>query len=199
MDNLLNFAAGTVLISSFMVYLYVKSLHIIFVVSWFAGLFYLPRLFVYHTEAQAKPEVERDILSRALSTWESRLFNAIMTPAMWLTLLSGATMLWLNPGWLSQGWMHIKLTFVAALLIFHFYTRSILLQLRQGTFRHSSLQLRLFNELATVILFAIVFLVILKNTMDWIWGVAGVLVFAALIMSAVRIAKSLREKKQGKQ
>ncbi len=179
-----------------MVYLYAKSLHIIFVVSWFAGLFYLPRLFVYHTEAKLLPEAECTVLCEALSKWESRLFNAIMVPAMWLTLLSGTTMLYINPDWLTQGWMQFKLGFVLALVCFHFYSRHLLIRLKTGQFPLSSLQLRLFNEVATVILFAIVFLVVLKNTVDWLWGVAGLIAFALAIMSAVKIVKRYRERKQ---
>ena len=92
-------------------YLYAKSLHIIFIVSWFAGLFYMPRLFVYHTEAQEKPEPERSILSRQFIKMEGLLFRAIMVPALWLTLITGTIMLFLMPEWLSQGWMQIKLGF----------------------------------------------------------------------------------------
>ena len=84
-------------------YLYAKSLHIIFIVSWFAGLFYMPRLFVYHTEAQEKPEPERSILSRQFIKMEGLLFRAIMVPALWLTLITGTIMLFLMPEWLSQG------------------------------------------------------------------------------------------------
>jgi putative membrane protein len=179
-----------------MVYLYAKSLHIIFVVSWFAGLFYLPRLFVYHTEAKSLPDAERAVLCGALSKWESRLFNAIMVPAMWLTLISGTTMLYINSDWLLQGWMQVKLGFVFVLVCFHFYSRHLLIRLKAGEFPLTSLQLRLFNEVATVILFAIVFLVVLKNTVDWLWGVAGLIAFAFLIMSAVKIVKLSRERKR---
>jgi protoporphyrinogen IX oxidase len=176
-------------------YLHVKALHIIFVVSWFAGLFYLPRLFVYHTEAQQQPEAERRVLSEQFARMEKLLLNAIMTPALWLTLLTGTTLLYLTPAWLSQGWMHLKLAFVLGLVAYHFFSRKLLLEMRRGHFRFSSLQLRLWNEVATVLLFSIVFLVVLKNTLDWLWGVLGLLAFAVLIMSAVRLAKKVREKK----
>jgi protoporphyrinogen IX oxidase len=181
-----------------MVYLYVKSLHIIFIVSWFAGLFYMPRLFVYHTEANERPEVERKVLFAQFIKMEGLLFRAIMVPALWLTLLSGFTMLYLAPEWLSQGWMHIKLTFVAGLVGYHFYTRKLLYELKAGKFRFSSFQLRLWNEVATVFLFAIVFLVVLKSAVQWIWGVVGLILFAVVIMSAVRIAKQRRERKAEK-
>ena len=181
-----------------MAYLYIKSLHIIFIVSWFAGLFYMPRLFVYHTEANDRPEAERKVLFGQFVKMEGLLFRAIMVPALWLTLLSGFTMLYLVPDWLSQGWMHIKLTFVAGLVGYHFYTRKLLYELKAGKFRFSSFQLRLWNEVATVFLFAIVFLVVLKSAVQWIWGVVGLILFAVIIMSAVRVAKQRRERKAGK-
>ncbi|WP_373512953.1 CopD family protein [Persicitalea sp.] len=176
-------------------YLYVKSLHIIFIVSWFAGLFYMPRLFVYHTEANDKPEPERGILFRQFVKMEGLLFRAIMVPALWLTLITGFTMLYITPAWLSQGWMQIKLGFVAGLIVYHFYTRKLLHELKAERFRFSSLQLRLWNEVATVFLFAIVFLVVLKSAVQWIWGVVGLVLFAVVIMGAVRLAKKAREKR----
>lgn len=178
-----------------MTYLHFKALHIIFVVSWFAGLFYMPRLFVYHTEANDKPSPEREILSAQFTKMEKLLWNAIMTPACWLALLCGTAMLYLSPAWLDQGWMKLKLVFVVGLLAYHSFTRKILLELRAGKFRFSSFQLRLFNEVATIFLFSIVFLVVLKNTVDWLWGVLGLIAFAIVIMTAVRFAKRMREKK----
>jgi putative membrane protein len=180
-----------------MQYEHLKALHVIFVVSWFAGLFYLPRLFVYHTEANTKPEPDKSILQRQFQFMERILFNAIMVPAMWITVLTGLGLVywaWWD-SFASHGWLHLKLGFVAGLLVYHFFCRKLILELREGKFRFTSLQLRLYNEIATIFLFAIVFLVILKNTLDWIWGVVGLVVFAVLIMSAVRIVKSIRERK----
>ncbi len=180
-----------------MYYEHVKAIHIIFVVSWFAGLFYLPRLFVYHTEANERPAAERMVLQGQFQKMERILFNAIMVPAMWLTLLSGIVLvywIWWD-SFASHGWLHLKLTFVAGLLVYHFFCRKLILELRAGKFRFTSLQLRLYNEVATIFLFAIVFLVVLKNTLDWIWGVVGLIAFAVLIMTAVRIVKQMREKK----
>lgn len=179
-----------------MTYLHFKALHIIFVVSWFAGLFYMPRLFVYHTEANQKPSPEREILLAQFTKMEKLLWNAIMTPACWLALLCGTAMLYLSPALLDQDWMRLKLLFVVGLLAYHSFMRKLLLGIRQEKFRFTSFQLRLFNELATIFLFSIVFLVVLKNTVDWLWGVLGLLVFAILIMSAVRIVKRVRERKQ---
>lgn len=181
-----------------MAYLYIKSLHIIFVVSWFAGLFYMPRLFVYHTEANDRPELERRVLFDQFKKMEGLLYRAIMVPAMWLTLLAGFAMLYITPEWLSQGWMQLKLAFVATLVGYHFYTRKLLYELKADQFRFTSFQLRLWNEIATVFLFAIVFLVVLKSSLQWLWGVGGLILFAAVIMSAVRIARRARERRGGK-
>ena len=178
-------------------YNHIKAVHIIFVTSWFAGLFYLPRLFVYHTEANEKPDLERSIIQEQFKKMEKVLFNAIMIPAMWLTVISGITMVYLTwwDSFAAHGWLHLKLGFVIGLMIYHFYCRKLILELRQDKFRFSSFQLRLFNEIATIFLFAIVFLVVLKNSVDWIWGILGLLTFAFVIMSAVRIVKRIREKK----
>lgn len=177
-----------------MTYLHFKALHIIFVVSWFAGLFYMPRLFVYHTEARDKPEAEQKILFAQFTKMERLLWNAIMTPACWLAIIFGSILIYITPAWLHQDWMQLKLLFVAGLLVYHFFTRRILLELKEGKFRFSSFQLRLFNEIATIFLFSIVFLVVLKNTVDWLWGVLGLIIFAVLMMTAVRIVKRIREK-----
>jgi len=178
-----------------MTYLHFKALHIIFVVSWFAGLFYMPRLFVYHTEANEKTSPEREILLSQFTKMEKLLWNAIMTPACWLALLCGTAMLYLNPAWLDQDWMRLKLLLVVGLLAYHSFTRKILLEVRKEKFRFTSFQLRLYNEIATIFLFSIVFLVVLKNTVDWLWGVGGLILFAVLMMTAVRIVKSIRQSK----
>jgi putative membrane protein len=175
-------------------YLYVKAIHIIADISWFAGLFYLPRLLVYHTEAQQRPENERNILDAHFIKSEKLLFNAIMGPAMVLSVATGLAMLYLTPGWLEQGWLQIKLGFVLLLLHYHFYTRKLVLEVRKGVFRWTSIQLRLWNEWATILLVAIVFLVVLKSAFNWIWGVVGVIAFAVLIMMAVKFVNRNKRK-----
>jgi len=181
-------------------YDHVKAIHIIFVVSWFAGLFYLPRLLVYHTESNARPANERDILQKEYIRMQKLLFNAIMVPAMWLTLISGTIMvywLWWD-AFASYSWLHLKLLFVLGLVAYHFTLRRLLFEVREGKFRFSGFQLRLFNEVATILLFAIVFLVVLKNTIDFLWGIAGLIAFAVIIMSAVKLVKISRERKNRK-
>lgn len=177
-----------------MAYLYLKAIHIIFVVSWMAGLFYIVRLFVYHIEAGDKAEPERGILQRQFTIMEHRLWNYITTPAMVLTVLAGAGMISLNPDLLHTGWMLVKLGFVAGLLIYHFICQNIISQLKKGICSWSSTKLRLWNEVATILLVAIVFTVILKSSVDWIYGLVGLILFAVIIMSAVKIYKYFRLK-----
>src|SRR5690606_15136915 len=103
-----------------MLYLYVKAVHIIFVITWMAGLFYMVRLFIYHAEAKQKSDTEYAILHRQFVVMEGRLWWIITTPSMYLTVLAGLTMLYLAPGLLTMGWMHVKLAFVSGLIAYHF-------------------------------------------------------------------------------
>ncbi len=176
-------------------YLYLKAIHIIFVVSWMAGLFYVVRLFIYHTEAQDRVEVEKKVLSDQFEIIERKLFNIITTPAMILTLLAGIAMVYINPDWLKQSWLHVKLGFVLGLVVYHFICQHMMLQMRKGIYKFTSTQLRIWNEVATILLFAIVFLAVLKNALSWIFGVIGLLVFSLIIMSAVKIYKYYRLKR----
>jgi putative membrane protein len=178
-----------------MSYLAVKALHIIFVVSWFAGLFYIVRLFIYHTEAQLKPSNEAEILSAQFTIMEKKLWWIITTPAMVLTVVFGVWMLVLNPGLLSLPWMHIKLTFVLLLLIYHFVCQRLLKNVANGQFKWSSTQLRLWNELATLVLVAVVFLVELQDSMNWIGGTVGFFGVGILLMLLIRIYKKFNSKK----
>ncbi len=178
-----------------MLYFYLKALHIIFVVSWFAGLFYIVRLFVYHVEANEKSEPERTILQKQFGVMERKLWNIITTPAMVLTILAGAGMILLNPELLKMNWMLVKLGFVAVLLVYHFICQNIINQLSQGICKWTSTQFRFWNELATIFLVAIVFLVVLKNAVDWIYGLTGLVIFSIVIMIAVKVYKKFRQGK----
>ena len=177
-----------------MVYLYFKAIHIIFVVSWMAGLFYIVRLFIYHVEANERPEPERIVLQRQFEIMQNKLWYIITTPAMLLSVLAGAGLIWVNPGLLTLDWMLVKLAFVLGLLIYHFICQNIINKLKQGVFSWTSTQLRFWNELATIFLVAIVFTVILKSAVDWIYGLSGLVVFSAVIMAAVKIYKYYRLK-----
>jgi putative membrane protein len=176
-------------------YNYILSIHIIFVVCWMAGLFYIVRLFIYHTEAQDKPEPDRTILSKQFEIMERKLWYIIAVPSMVLVLAAGITMLCLAPVWLQQPWMHIKLTFVVGLIIYHFICQNKMKQMAKGLFTWTSTQLRIWNEVATLFLFAIVFLAVLKNAVNWIYGIVGLVLLSLILMSAVKIYKYYRTKK----
>ncbi|WP_094568586.1 protoporphyrinogen oxidase HemJ [Mucilaginibacter xinganensis] len=176
-------------------YNYVLSLHIIFVVCWMAGLFYMVRLFIYHTEAQEKPEPDRTILSKQFEIMERKLWFIITVPSMMLVLAAGVTMLFIMPVWLQQPWMHIKLAFVGGLLVYHFICESKMKQMAKGLFKWTSTQLRIWNEVATLLLFAIVFLVVLKNAVNWIFGIIGLVLLSLILMTGVKIYKYYRTKK----
>lgn len=175
-------------------YLYILSVHIIFVVSWMAGLFYSVRLFIYHTEANDRPEMERDILQKEFIKIEHKLWNIITTPAMVLTVLAGVSMICIRPGLLLTPWLHVKLSFVVLLLVYHFICQRIMKQLKSGVFKLSSFKLRLWNEVATVLLVAIVFTVVLKSAVDWLYGLIGLIIFSGVIMTAVKLYKNYRQK-----
>lgn len=177
-------------------YRYALAIHIIFVVSWMAGLFYIVRLFIYHTEANLKPDLERNILQKQFEVMESKLWNIITTPAMVLAVLAGISMLILNPGLLTTDWMWVKLVFVGGLLTYHFICQNLIKQLKKSKYTMTSTQLRLWNELATIFLVAIVFTVILKSAIDWVYGLVGLIAFAVIIMSAVKVYKHYRNKKE---
>lgn len=170
----------------------VKSLHIIFMVSWFAGLFYIVRLYIYHSEAQQKIDTERKILSSQFEIMEKKLWWIITTPAMILTLVFGIWMLVLVPEYLKMGWMHIKLSFIVVLLVYHFVCQKILFDLKKQRFKWSSNGLRIWNELATLVLVAVVFLVVVKDQLNWIKGTIGFFAVAIGLMLGIKIYKRLR-------
>ena len=176
-------------------YNYILSIHIIFVVCWMAGLFYIVRLFIYHTEAQDKPEPDRTILSKQFEIMERKLWYIIAVPSMVLVLAAGITMLCIAPVWLQQPWMHIKLAFVVGLIIYHFICQNKMKQMAKGIFTWTSTQLRIWNEVATLFLFAIVFLAVLKNAVNWIYGIVGLVLLSVILMTAVKIYKYYRTKK----
>ena len=172
---------------------YILSIHIIFVVSWMAGLFYIVRLFVYHVEAQDKPEPDRSILQSQFAVMERKLWCAITTPAMILTVLSGLYML-IRLQLYTQPWMMVKLGFVAGLLIYHFICQDIIQQLKSGVFKWTSGQLRIWNEVATIFLVAIIMLVVVRQNMSLVWGLGGLLAFVLVLMSAIKIYRRLLKK-----
>ena len=134
--------------------LWIKSLHIIFMVTWFAGMFYLPRLFVYHSMAENKISIER------FKIMERKLFFGIMTPGGILTLLFG---IWLWKGYgFTGGWLHAKLSLVALLLLYHIYCGKLYIDFKNDKNKHRHVFYRWLNEFPVVLLFAVVILVVVK-------------------------------------
>lgn len=174
---------------------YIKALHIIFIVTWFAGLFYIVRLFVYQTEALEKDEPERSILSQQLAIMSKRLWMIITWPSAIITLILGISMIVNYPTMLKLPYMHIKLSFVLLLYVYQIYCHKIYRELQQGVAKLSSLQLRILNEVATVILISVVFLIVLKSQLDWIKGTVGFVLVTVGLMIAIKAYKKLREKK----
>jgi len=175
-------------------YNYIKSFHLIFVITWFAGLFYIPRLFVYQIEASQKPSPDKEILGAQLKIMAKRLWTIITWPSAILAVLFAIWLLILQPFWLQEAWMHVKLTFVLLLIIYHLITHQFYKQLQRDDVRKSSNFMRLWNEGATFILFAVVFLVILKSAINWVFGVIGIFVLGILLMLGFKIYKNIRTK-----
>lgn len=177
----------------------VKSLHIIFVVTWFAGLFYIFRLFVYHAEAARKEEPARSILMAQYSIMEKRLWYAITWPSAVLTTTFGTWMIALNASYyLTQPWMHIKLFFIVLLLLYQFYGQRVIRGIQTDPLRYTSMRMRVMNEVPTLILIAVVFIVVMKDTISWIWGIAGILGIALALTLAIRLYKKKRESAESK-
>ncbi len=178
-----------------MLYLYLKAIHIIFIVTWFAGLFYMPRLLIYDVEARQKPEPESSILVNQFRIMQKRLWFGITWPSFVLTMILGP---WIvieaeHIQWTDR-WLVIKLGLVAGLVIYHFSLQYIFRQLGKNLLRYTSNQLRLWNEVATLFLVSIVFLVILKSELDMLYGLLGLLALIAVLMLAIRIYKRIRQK-----
>jgi len=180
-------------------YNYLKSLHLIFVITWFAGLFYIVRLFVYQIEASQKHSPEKEILQKQYKIMTYRLWYIITWPSAFLASFFAFWMLFftdLGTAWLQMPWMHVKLGFVFLLYLYHLKCQQIFTQLQRDEVKFSSNFMRLWNEGATIILFAVVFLVVLKNAVNWIYGVAGIFIFSIVIMLGFKMYKRIRERNQ---
>jgi putative membrane protein len=175
--------------------LYLKALHVIFVVTWFAGMFYIVRLFIYNTEANERPENERKILQQQYSLMIRRLWLGITWPSAVLTLIFGPLVM-LAFGYFGHvpRWLTIKIVFVVLLYAYHLSIHSIYKQQIRGIFKYSSQKLRIWNEVATVFLVAIVMLVVVKESMSMVWALAGLFLFVILLMTAIRIYKNIRRR-----
>ena len=173
-----------------MPYLLAKALHIVGFISWFAGLFYIVRLFVYHAEAGERPEAERAILQPQLELMARRLWQIITVPAMVLTLFGGISMVvQLDP---IPRWLHIKFGLLAGLLAYHLWIGTIRRQQAAGTSTWSSTKLRMFNEIGTMFMVGIVFLAVFRSAVSIAWGVGGLLTLGITLMVAIKAYKRAR-------
>ncbi len=180
-------------------YLYLKAVHIIFVVTWFAGLFYMPRLFIYNVEAADKPQPEQELLHAQFRKMMKPLWYGITWPSAIITLIMGISVL-ISSGFYTilfkpEGfWLLLKLILVLLLYGYHYSLHRIFKQQMNGVYKYTSDQLRMWNEVATVFLVAIVLLVVVKREMSVIWGLAGMLLLIFILMLAIRIYKRIRSK-----
>ncbi|MDH6061934.1 protoporphyrinogen oxidase HemJ [Chrysosporum bergii ANA360D] len=166
-----------------MAYSWFKAFHLIGIVVWFAGLFYLVRLFIYHVEANQETEPAKTILKNQYQIMEKRLYHIITTPGMLVTVAMAIGLLTTEPDVLKQGWLHIKLLFVALLLGYHFYCGRLMKQLAIDECRWSGQQLRALNEAPTVLLLVIVLLAVFKDNLPTditAWGVFGLIILMAV-------------------
>jgi len=179
-----------------MLLLLLKALHIIGFTAWFAGLFYLVRMFVYHTEAYDKPQPEQDILRQQLHIMETKVYKIICNPAMILTYVCG-TMMIVDYGmdWFKvNGWLHVKLMLIFFLTGYHHYCKSLIRKLETARTGFSSFQFRLFNELPSLFLIAIVLLAVFKNKLNFIYAIIGILIAGLLMYLIARIYRKKRER-----
>jgi putative membrane protein len=171
---------------------YIKSLHIIFVITWFAGLFYIPRLFIYYIEASEKSNPEKKILTDQFIIMMNRLWFIITWLSSILAILFGFWMVILVPNWLFENWMIAKLGFVFLLVIYHLKTHFILKELGKGIIKYSSNFMRIWNEVTSVILVSIVFLVVLKNNISWLKLTIGLIIFVGFLLGFIKLYKRFR-------
>ena len=170
--------------------LYIKALHVIFVVTWFSGLFYVVRLFIYNQEAQEKPEEEKNVLQKQFGIMIKRLWIGITWPSCILSLIFGIWLLFFYDT--IPVWLWIKLGFVTGLLLYHISLHFLYMQQSKKIFRYSSFQLRIWNELATIFLVAIIMLAVVRSGLGIILGISGLLALSVLLLSGIKIYKYYR-------
>ncbi len=153
-------------------------------------MFYIVRLFIYNAESSLKPEPDRSILQNQFNVMIKRLWYGITWPSAILTLVFGGWMWYLLNS--LPNWLAVKLILVVGLYVYHFSLHSIFTQQMSGEFRFTSQNLRIWNEVATIFLVAIVMLAVVKQELSFIWGLAGLLLFIVALLSAIRIYKLVR-------
>jgi putative membrane protein len=182
-----------------MAYYWYKAFHLIGIVVWFAGLFYLVRLFIYHVEADLEPEPAQSILKNQYLIMEKRLYNIITTPGMLVTIAMAIGLLTTEPDVLKSWWIHVKLGFVALLIAYHIYCGRLIKQLEAGTCKWNSKQLRAMNELPTLLLVAIVMLAVFKTSLPTdatVWVMVGLVVLMAVTIQLYARKRRLDKERQ---
>jgi putative membrane protein len=174
-----------------MMYNYIKAVHIIFVVTWFSGMFYIVRLFIYNTEAGSKSSPACEILRDQFKIMISRLWWGITWPSAILTLIFGGWMWYLLGS--TPSWLLVKLCFVAGLLLYHLSLHYLYRQQVNSIFNYSSQKLRIWNEVATLFLVAIVMLAVVKESMSWLRGITVLILLGLALMIAIKIYKKTRK------
>ena len=173
---------------------YFKAFHIVGAVAWFAGMFYLVRMFVYHVEADQKPEPLREPFKAQFGLMESRVYQVICNPAMMLTWTCGLIMTYLNPAYWEMGWFQVKFALLILLTAYHLWCKYTIGQLKIGKKPFTSFQFRLLNELPTIFLLSIVLLGVLKDMLDFLYAFGGVLAFGILLVVFAKLYRKSREK-----
>ncbi len=174
---------------------YFKAFHIIGFVAWFAGLFYLVRMFVYHVEADQKPEPLREPFKEQFNLMEWRVYKIICNPAMMITWACGLTMTFLNPDYWLMGWFQVKFTLIVLMTVYHLWCKQLILRLERGERPYDSFQFRLLNEAPTLFLVSIVLLGILKDVLNFAYAFGGIIVFGFLLYLGAKFYRMNREKK----
>ena len=181
-----------------MAYYWYKAFHLIGVVVWFAGLFYLVRLFVYHAEAEQQPEPAQTILKNQYELMEKRLYNIITTPGMVVTVAMAVGLISTEPEVLKSGWLHIKLTFVALLLAYHFWCGRIMRKLEKGESKWTGQQFRALNEAPTLLLVVIVLLAVFKNSLPLDLTTWLIVALIVAMVAAIQLYAKKRQKAREK-
>jgi len=181
-----------------MAYFWFKAFHLIGIVVWFAGLFYLVRLFVYHAEANDKPEPAKTILKEQYKIMEKRLYGMITTPGMVLTAAMAIAIIITEPEILRNTWLHFKLLLVALLIGYHFYCGRIMKQLAAEECTWTSQQFRALNEAPTLLLVMIVLLAVFKESLPINSAIASILALLVVIVATFKIYAKIRQQNESK-
>lgn len=168
-------------------YLVLKTIHLISVVAWFAGLFYVGRLFIYFKEASAYETKKKEILQGQFLLMTKRCMYIITWPSLIVSTIFGLYMLYNNPSLIYLNWMTVKLIFVTILIFYTAYCQKILLQMMKGSIKFSDFKLRLWNEFATLLLISIVSLAILKTTLSWVKAIVVFLIIGIVLFTLIKL------------